>query len=92
VLSEIIMGTFETWVIVVLLINLEVCKDLFLVLKAHTCSGLGLVQIAQKQCYIQNLGFSRADVFYKETFHSCFTTCSRISQKIKNQHWEVGCH
>ena len=45
-LSEMIMGTFKTWVIVVLFIKLEVCKDLGLVLKAHICSGLGLVQIA----------------------------------------------
>ena len=81
VLGEMIMGTFKIWVIVVLFIKLEVCKDLGLVLKEYICSGLGLVQIAQMQCYIQNFGFSRADIFYKETFHCCFTICSRISQK-----------
>jgi hypothetical protein len=43
VLSEMIIGTFKTQVVVVLFIKLEVCKDLGLVLKAHICSGLGLV-------------------------------------------------
>jgi hypothetical protein len=68
VLGEMIMGTFKIWVIVVFFTKLEVCKDVCLVLKSRTCSGLGLVQIAQMQCYIQNFGFSRADVFLQRNF------------------------
>ena len=63
-LSEMIMGTFKTWVIVVLFIKLQVCRDAGFVLKAHKCSGLGLVQISQMQCYVKNFGLFTTDVFF----------------------------
>jgi hypothetical protein len=83
-LSEMVMGTFKTWVIVVLFIKLEVCKDLGLVPKAHTCSGLGLAQIAQMQCYIQNFGFSRAGVFLHRNFPQLLYHMLTNQQKIKS--------